>query len=84
MVAAVELRYRPVNQAADYRCVAMDDAGGRYHATIPAADADTPYPLQYFFALRATDGRAWLYPGLAAKLDNQPYLVVRQVPSADR
>jgi hypothetical protein len=46
-------------------------------ATIPAAYTDSPFPLQYFFALMQ-DGRADMAPGLGADLCNQPYYVLRQ------
>ena len=54
------------------------DASTR-RATIPAAYADSDYPLQYYFELREGDkGQAWLYPGFNATLTNQPYFVIRQ------
>ena len=85
---SVRLRYRRVSQAESYRVVEMERAAGvqdgveHYWATIPGDYADSPYPLQYFFELREGRGarvRAWLHPGLAADLANQPYFVVRQV-----
>ena len=42
----------------------------------------SPYPLQYFFELHNAAGRAWLFPGFAADLCNQPYFVVRQARPA--
>jgi hypothetical protein len=55
----------------------MDGKEGRFTATIPAAYTDSPFPLQYFFALMQ-DGRADMAPGLGADLCNQPYYVLRQ------
>jgi hypothetical protein len=75
---SVRLRYRRVHQAESYREMEMEAEGSRYRAVIPADAADSPYPLQYYFALRDAAGRAWLYPGFAADLCSQPYFVVRQ------
>ncbi|MBI3948169.1 MAG: hypothetical protein HY321_19785 [Armatimonadetes bacterium] len=75
----VEVRYRPVNQGVRaYRTLAMAGEGRRLHATLPAAETDTPFPLQYFFVLRDSPRRAWIYPGFGPELTNQPYYVVRQ------
>ena len=74
----VTLRYRQVNQAETYRQLTMERAGTSYNAVIPGRDTDSAYSLQYFFVLRASDGRAWLYPGFAPDLANQPYFVVRR------
>jgi hypothetical protein len=49
-----------------------------YRATIPAAYTDSVFPLQYYFELRESPERAWLHPGFAADLANQPYYVVRR------
>jgi hypothetical protein len=48
-----------------------------FTATIPAIYADSPFPLQYFFAV-TQDGSADMLPGLAPDLCNQPYYVLRQ------
>jgi hypothetical protein len=77
-LASARLRYRRVNQGEPYREVEMERQGDRCRATLPGDATDSPYPLQYFFALRDARGRAWLYPGLNADLANQPYFVVRQ------
>jgi hypothetical protein len=74
----INLRYRHVNQAELYRVAPMTGEGRRYAATIPADYTDSPYPLEYFFELRDGEGHAWLYPGFAADLANQPYFVIRQ------
>ena len=54
------------------------DIGPGYRAAIPAAYTDSPYPLQYYFEVRESAEKAWLYPGFAADLANQPYYVVRR------
>ncbi len=48
-------------------------------AAIPAGYTDSPYPLVYYFVVRAAGGDAWIVPGLDRTLANQPYHVVRQV-----
>jgi len=80
-VNSVQLRYRHVNQAERYGAAEMTREGDTFHATIPAAYTDSPYPLQYFFVVRSGGGgarKAALYPGLATDLANQPYFLVRQ------
>ena len=73
----VRLHYRHVNQAEPWQSLYMTASGNRYHAEIPSAYTNTPYPLQYYFEIRPTDGRPWLHPGLAEEFANQPYFVVR-------
>jgi hypothetical protein len=74
----VGLHCRPLNQALGYTIVEMTGEQGRFTGTIPASVTDTPYPIQYFFELRAGPMLAWLYPGLDDTLANRPYYVVRQ------
>ena len=76
-VGAVRLRYRPVDQSQTYAEHEMERAGDRFVASIPGADADTPFAMQYLFAIHDADGSAWLHPGLGADLSDQPYYVVR-------
>jgi hypothetical protein len=73
----VLLHYRHVNQAEEYRVESMSLQGGRCRAAIPGDYTASKYPLIYFFELREKDGRAWLYPGFAEDLSNQPYFTVR-------
>jgi hypothetical protein len=75
---AVRLYYRHVNQAERYETVEMQAEGGNYRAAIPAAYTDSVYPLQYYFEVREAADRAWLFPGFAADLANQPYFVVQR------
>ena len=67
----------PVNQSEAWQEIAMDGKGGQFAATIPAADTDSPFLLQYLFAVMQ-NGRADMAPGLGADLCNQPYYVLRQ------
>ncbi len=74
---SVHLYYRHVNHAERYENAVMQVLGDRYVSSIPAAYADSPYPLQYYFELREGPGKAWLYPGFSSDLMNQPYFVIR-------
>ena len=47
--------------------------GQGFKAAIPADYTKSPYPLEYYFELRRDPATAWLYPGFAADLGNQPY-----------
>jgi hypothetical protein len=76
--ASARLYYRHVNQAERWETVEMEPHDNRYRATIPAAYTDSSYPLQYYFELKEGPEKAWLYPGFAADLANQPYFVVRR------
>jgi hypothetical protein len=67
-----------VNQAEAYRVAEMDARGDRWEAVIPGDDTDSPFALQYFFVLRDGREQAWLYPGFAPELCNQPYFLVCQ------
>ena len=77
-LASARLHYRHVNQAEEYQILDMTQQNGRYKAEIPGEYTDSPYPLMYYFELHDPRGDAWLHPGLAADLANQPYFVVRR------
>jgi hypothetical protein len=72
---AARLYYRHVNQGERWLSVEMNRDGSRYSAAIPGDYTQSPYPLEYYFALEH-DKAAWLYPGFNATLSNQPYYVV--------
>ncbi|MBI4658320.1 MAG: hypothetical protein HY735_05625, partial [Verrucomicrobia bacterium] len=76
-LALARLHYRHVNQAENFRTVEFSGQRNRYRQVIPAEYTDSPYPLMYFFEVRDSNDRAWLYPGLASNLSNQPYFIVR-------
>jgi hypothetical protein len=78
-LASARLYYRHVNQAERYRVAEMEAREDGYRARIPAGYTDSPYPLQYYFELKAGLDRAWLVPGFVADLSNQPYFVLRRV-----
>jgi hypothetical protein len=67
-----------VNQAERWRAELMQAEGGRWRAEIPHEYTQSPYPLQYYFELRAAPGSAVLYPGLGDDLTGQPYFVARR------
>ena len=73
----VLLHYRRVNQAEPWLSASMEAVSGAYRAAIPGEYTQSPYPLQYYFEVRANSGDASLYPGFDAELANQPYFVVR-------
>lgn len=75
---AVTLHYRHVNQAEDWQTLATERQGETYDATIAAAYTESPFALQYYFALRRGANEAWLYPALGGDLTQQPYYVVPQ------
>jgi hypothetical protein len=75
----ITLWYRHLNQAERWVSVTMVAASGlayEYSAAIPAAYTDSPFPLQYYFAMRR-EKDAWIYPALGAQLSHQPYFVVQ-------
>jgi hypothetical protein len=77
-LSAVTLHYRHVNQSARYQTAVMEPAGGPWRAAIAPDYTDSPYPLQYYFELRESSARVYLYPGFDADPINQPYFAVRQ------
>jgi hypothetical protein len=74
---SVRLYYRRVNQSERYQVADLTARGKEYRAEIPAGYAQSSYPLQYYFELKQGSDKAWLYPGFAPNLANQPYFVVR-------
>ena len=78
-VASARLLYRHVNQAERYETIEMESRENVYGATIPGSYTDSPYPLQYYFEFKEVREKAWLYPGFAEDLANQPYFVLRRI-----
>jgi hypothetical protein len=74
----VTLYYRHVNQAERFQAQEMQSRGGGFRATIPAEYTDSLFPLQYYFEFKQGTAKAWLYPGFAPDLLNQPYFVLRR------
>jgi hypothetical protein len=90
---SARLYYRHVNQAEHYQMAEATAQGREHHAQIPASYSKSLYPLQYYFelkeeslnqgslkdeSLKEGSQTAWLYPGFAPDLANQPYFVVRR------
>jgi hypothetical protein len=75
---SARLYYRHVNQSERYQIAEATPQGREYHAEIPASYSMSVYPLQYYFELKQAPETAWLYPGFAPDLANQPYFVVRR------
>ena len=73
----VQLYYRHICQAEPWVVAPMKFGNGSWHGVIPAVYTKSPYPLQYYFAVRDSSGRLGLYPGFENGLDNQPYFVLR-------
>ncbi len=73
---SARLYYRRITQAERYQSAEMELKDGRYRAVIAGDYTNSPYPLEYYFELKRGDS-AWLYPGFAPDLSNQPYFVVR-------
>ena len=83
---SVSLHYRHVTQAERWRLEQMRRRGDRFTAIIPAGYTQSPFPLQYYFELRAGEDAAWLHPGFGSDLAGQPYFTVpggRRSGSAD-
>jgi hypothetical protein len=72
------LYYRHVNQTERFQSQQMQSRGSGFRATIPAEYTDSPFPLQYYFRFTQGAAKAWLYPGFAPDLLNQPYFVLRR------
>jgi hypothetical protein len=75
---SVTFLYRHVNQAEAFVAQPAQLQSGRYVAEIPGDYTRSPFPLQYYFALRDSSRRVMLYPGLGPTLTDQPYFVLRQ------
>lgn len=79
--AIARLWYRHLNQAERWQTMEMLrlTESDRFRASVSAAYADSPYPLQYYFEVSLNPEHVWLYPGFDATLANQPYFVVRSL-----
>jgi len=75
---SARLYYRHVNQAERWRSIDMDRSGATYVATIPSAYTDSPYWLQYYFELKSSPNRAWIFPGFPTDLAGPPYHLIRR------
>jgi hypothetical protein len=76
--SSVRLYYRHVNQGERWLSVDMSGSEGRYSGAIPGEYTQSPFPLEYYFALEHEGKAAWLHPGFNATLSNQPYYAVAE------
>ena len=70
----IGLVYRHLDQAETYRSLDMRREGGAWTAQVPADYTQSPYPLQYYFEVRAAAGLA-LWPGFKSDFLGRPYFV---------
>jgi hypothetical protein len=75
-LATARLHYRRVNQAERWQALDMERVGRGFKAAIPADYTSSPFPLEYYFELRRDATTAWLHPGFAPNLANEPYFVL--------
>ena len=59
----VRVHYRHVHQAESWQVADMAQKTDRWQATIAGEYTKSPYPLQYYFELRDSHNRTWLFPG---------------------
>jgi hypothetical protein len=76
-LSSARLYYRRVTQAERWQSIEMQANGSKHTASVPGPYTESPYPMQYYFELRESPEKAWLYPGFTPDLSNQPYFVVR-------
>jgi hypothetical protein len=76
---SARLWYRHFNQAERWQTVEMLPLpdSDRFRASIDASFTQSPYPVQYYFEVRLSPEKVWLYPGFDASRANQPYYLVR-------
>ena len=74
---SVRLFYRRLNQAEAWIELETKRDGEAWRAAVPADYARSPYPIQYYFAVRVGE-RVTLWPGFGADFAGQPYVVVRR------
>ncbi len=76
---SARLWYRHFNQAERWQTMEMLPLpdSDRFRASIDASFTQSPYPVQYYFEVRLSPEKVWLYPGFDASRANQPYYLVR-------
>lgn len=69
------LRYRPLNQVADWKAVTMRDQGaGGFEATIPGGEIGAEFDLQYYLEATMAGGGGEFWP---SRMEGPPYVVVK-------
>lgn len=76
----LNLHYRHMNQAEEYRTTPMRpvDGSSHYHASIPADYVDGEFPILYWFQVTAENAQPALLPGLDESLLNRPYYLIQR------
>jgi hypothetical protein len=72
----VMLLYRQTDQSQRWRSAEMQARGNTFRGEVPGDYTQSPYPIQYYFEVHEPGG-ATIFPGFAAELSNQPYLLAR-------
>ncbi len=80
----VDLYYRHVNQAVEWKVVRMDKKGLQCKTVIPTEYTKTRYPMQYYFAIDMGEAGKAIFPGLDENQANTPYFIVHQNLSVDK
>ena len=74
----VLLHYRPLNQRADWKEIAMTAGNdGRFTAAIPSRDITAKFDLQYYFEVLYQGGGGRMWPSWQ---DGMPYIIVPTKP----
>ncbi|MGO4518069.1 hypothetical protein AB4Y89_19900 [Terriglobus sp. 2YAB30_2] len=76
-VDEARLWYRHVNHGERWSSITMQRKGSSFQAAIPSAYTQSPFPLQYYFEIRNSQGAAY-HPPLNRTLSNQPYFAVHR------
>ncbi len=79
-VTMATLWYRHVNHGERWISVPMQKLDTTWRATISGSYTDSPFPLQYYFEVRAGE-EPTLHPLLNATLNNQPYFALMPAQS---
>lgn len=74
----VRLHYRRIDQAERWQSLDMQAGEGAFHALIPAAYTQSPFPLEYYFELRPAGASPTLHPGFDPLFTSQPYFVLQR------
>jgi len=72
------LYYRHVSQAERYQKIDLAWQANNGTADIPASYTDSPYPLEYYIAVKHAPGAVSLFPGFNTEQADQPYFTLRK------
>jgi hypothetical protein len=71
-VTGIRLHYRPLNQLEKFRT--LEVSGSRASFTIPGADLDSRWDIQYYFEILHDGNGGWFHPN---PYETTPYVVIR-------